>query len=118
MHEERIFCALDLGSSKVSAVVAQVLSAEDIEVLGVGISPSQGIRAGAVTNIEEASSSIRSAIGEAELSSGVEVDRVLLNISGKHVRGENSSGVVAITNKHRVIGEKDVERVISAAKAI
>lgn len=116
--EDRTVAALDIGSSKITALVANVAHSEEIEIIGMGVVPSRGIKAGTVTNIEQTVRSIREAIEEAELMSAVEIDEVLLNITGKHVKGDNSTGVVAITNKDRVVAVPDIYRVIDAAQAI
>jgi len=116
--EERLITALDLGSSKVVALVASVNSAEEVHMIGVGISPSRGIKSGGVTNIESTVKSIKEAIEEAEIMSGVEITDVVINVTGKHIHGDNSIGVVAITNKDRIIGSSDILRVIEAAQSI
>lgn len=117
-YEENIIAAVDIGSSKTSALIARVNQPEEIELIGLGVALSRGVKAGSVTNIEQTMRSIREAMDEAELMSGVEVSEVVMNISGKHVHGDNSSGVIAITNKSRMIGSDDIYRVIDAAKAI
>jgi len=114
----RTIAALDLGSSKTVALVARVNGPDEIEVIGMGVVPSRGIKSGSVTNIEQTVKSIREAIEEAELMSAVEIDEVVINISGKHVRGANSNGVIAITGRDRVIQATDVYRVIEAAQSI
>lgn len=117
-QEENIIAALDLGSSKVVALVARAIPPEEIELIGLGIAPSNGIKTGAVTNIEQTSRSIREAIEEAELMSATEIESVVINVTGKHVRGDNSTGVIAITNRERVVTSQDIYRVIDAAQAI
>ncbi|MCB1145635.1 MAG: cell division protein FtsA [Leptospiraceae bacterium] len=118
MEQERIVTSLDIGSAKVAALTARVGGLDDVELIGVGVAPSRGIKMGAVTNIEQTVRSIREAVEEAELMSGIEIEEVVLNITGKHVRGDNSTGVIAINNRERVVTSQDIYRVIDAAQAI
>lgn len=118
MENERIITSLDIGSSKTVALISRVFSQNEIELIGFGVAESKGIKNGAVTNIELTSQSITSAIEEAELMSGVEVEEVIINITGKHLNSLNSSGVIAIVNKDRVIQSSDVFRVIEAARTV
>lgn len=117
-YDERIVAAIDIGSSKTCALIARVNQPEEIELLGLGVSSSGGVKAGSVTNIEHTMRGIRASVEEAEMMSGIEVTDAVINITGKHVHGDNSSGVIAITNKNRMIGRDDIYRVIDAAKAI
>ncbi|MDH5717151.1 MAG: cell division protein FtsA [Spirochaetia bacterium] len=115
---ERIITAIDLGSSKTTALTARVLSSEEVELIGIGVSNIVGVKAGAVTNIEQTVRGIKEAVEEAELMSGANISNVIINISGKHVKGDNSTGVIAITNKERIVTQHDILRVIDAAQAI
>lgn len=117
-QEEKIIATLDLGSSKTVALVARSFRPGEIELIGMGVAPSRGIKTGAVTNIEHTVRSVREAIEEAELMSATEIDSVVINITGKHIRGDNSTGVIAITNRDRVVATQDIYRVIDAAQAI
>jgi cell division protein FtsA len=117
-HGGRIVAALDLGSSKTVAIVARVSSPEDIEIIGLGVVEARGVKSGSVTNIELTVKSIRDAIEEAELMSAVEIDEVVINISGKNVRGDNATGMVTITGRDRIITHADVFRVIEQAQNI
>lgn len=117
MDNDRFITSLDIGSSKIASLTARI-AANEIELIGMGVAPSRGIKMGAVTNIEQTVRSIREAIEEAELMSGIETSEVIINITGKHVRGDNSTGVIAITNRERVVSTQDIYRVIDAAQAI
>lgn len=114
----RIIAALDLGSSKTVALVARVTSPEEVEIIGLGVVEGRGVKSGSVTNLELAVKSIREAIEEAELMSAVEIDEVVINISGKNVRGDNATGMVTITGRDRIITHADVFRVIEQAQNI
>ena len=117
-EDHKIIAALDIGSSKVIVLVARLLSTEEIEIIGMGIAPANGVKAGSITNIEQIVNAIREAIEEAELMTNMEIDQVIMNITGKHVRGDNSVGVIAITNKERLVSPQDIYRAIEAASSV
>lgn len=107
---------LDIGTKKVMAVVAEVLSTGEYKLAGLGIVPSEGIKRGVVVNIDATVQSIQQALKEAELMADCKISRVYTGITGSHVRGVNSSGMVAI--KDREVTPADVARVIETAKAV
>jgi cell division protein FtsA len=109
---------LDIGTTKVCAVIGQQDEHGLLEITGVGMYPSRGLRRGVIVNIESTVKSIVQAIEAAEMMSGREVDAVTVGISGSHIEGINSRGVVAVTGKGREIVKEDVDRVVDAAKAI
>jgi cell division protein FtsA len=116
-RKERYLVGLDVGTSKVTAVVAEILDS-GLDVVGIGVAESRGIRRGVVVNLEAAVDSIKKAVEEAELMAGVEIDSVHLALSGPHVKGFNSRGVIAVAGKNREITREDVRRAIDAAKAV
>ena len=109
---------LDVGTTKICAVIAAPRAGGRLEVVGVGASPSRGLRRGVVVNIESTVEAIRQAVSDAELQAGVEVGGVYAGIAGGHIRGVNSRGVVAVSGKEREVNAADVERVVEAARAI
>ena len=115
---ERYVVGLDIGTSKVAAIVGEMMDDGSLEIIGIGVSESKGIRRGAVVNLEAAVDSIKHAVDEAELMAGVEVDTVYIAISGPHIKGFNSRGVIAVAGKNREITRDDVRRAIDAAKAV
>src|SRR5438270_337427 len=117
-RKERYLVGLDVGTSKVTAVVGEVLEGDGLDIVGLGVAESRGIRRGVVVNLEAAVDSIKKAIEEAELMAGVEIDSVHLALSGPHVKGFNSRGVIAVAGKNREITREDVRRAIDAAKAV
>jgi cell division protein FtsA len=117
-RKERYLVGLDVGTSKVTAVVGERLDGDEIDVVGLGAAESRGIRRGVVVNLEAAVDSIKKAIEEAELMAGVEIDTVHLALSGPHIKGFNSRGVIAVAGKNREISREDVRRAIDAAKAV
>jgi len=110
-----IIVGLDIGTSKVCAVVGEATE-RGVEVIGVGSHPSQGLRKGVVINIEATVDSIKKAVEEAELMAGCEINSVFTGIAGGHIKGFNSHGIVAVKNKE--VTQRDVDRVIDAAKAV
>lgn len=113
-----IFVGLDIGTTKVCAVIARTNEYNELEILGVGVHPSKGLRNGVVINIESTAASIKTAIEKAEMQAGVEVKGVFIGISGGHIEGITSRGVIGISDKNREITEADLRRVIDAATAI
>ncbi len=113
---DQVLVGLDIGTSKIACVVAESSPDGKIDVIGIGTHPSRGLRKGVVVNIESTVESIRLAIEEAELMSGVDIQSVFTGIAGSHIRGYNSHGVVATKNSE--VMREDVERVIDAAKAM
>ncbi len=113
---DNIIVGLDLGTTKVCAIVGEVKNAGEVDIIGIGISPSHGLKKGVVVNIDSTVESVKKAVQEAELMAGVEIRSVYVGISGNHIRGINSRGVVAIKNKE--VGLTDVARVIDAARAV
>jgi cell division protein FtsA len=112
---EEIIVGLDIGTTKICAVVGEVTS-DGIEVVGIGSHPSEGLRKGVVINIEKTVHSIKEAIEEAETMAGCEISSVYAGIAGGHIKGFNSHGVIAL--KDGEVTKKDVERVIEAASAV
>ena len=115
---EDIIVGLDIGTTKTCAVIGCLNENSQVEIAGVGIAPSRGLKNGVIVNIDDTSASIVKAIEEAELMSGHEVNSVFVGISGQHIKGENSKGVVAISNRNRTISPLEVKRVVEAAQAI
>jgi len=107
---------LDIGTSKVVAIVAEVNADGDIEVVGIGSHPSKGMKKGVVVNIESTVASIQRAVDEAELMAGCQIHSVFVGIAGSHIRSLNSHGIVAI--KEQEVAGLDVERVLDAARAV
>ena len=118
MPKQNIIAGLDIGSSKISVVVGNTLhgSTEKIGVIGVGHALSEGLRAGVVVDINQTAEAIRKAIANAELMAGVKIDSVCVGISGEHIIGQTSHGVVSVANNE--ISHDDVDRAMIAAKAI
>ena len=117
-RKERYLVGLDIGTSKTTAIVAEPGEGQSLNIVGMGVAESNGIRRGLVVNLEAAVDSIKKAMVEAELTAGIEIDNVHLALCGPHVKGFNSRGVVAVAGKNREITHEDVGRAIDAAKAV
>jgi len=107
---------LDIGTAKVMAVVAEVLPNGELKLAGLGIAPSNGLKRGVVVNIDATVQSIQQALKEAELMADCKISRVYTGITGSHIRGINSSGMVAVKDKE--VTPADVARVVETARAI
>ena len=116
VQQKRMLVGLDIGTSKVVAIVGEVDVDGNIEVVGLGSSPSRGLKKGVVVNIESTVHSIQRAIEEAELMAGCTIHSVYAGIAGSHVHSMNSNGIVAV--KDREVTQTDIERVIDAAQAV
>ena len=109
---------LDVGTTKICAVIGAMRPGNRLDVVGVGSAPSRGLRRGVVVNIESTVEAIKQAVSDAELQAGVEVSTVYAGVAGGHIRAVNSRGVVAVSGKEREVSAADVERVVDAARAI
>jgi cell division protein FtsA len=111
-----LMVGIDIGTSKVVAIVGEVTNDGKINIIGIGSHPSQGLKKGVVVNIESAVTSIQNAVEEAELMAGCQIYSAFTGIAGSHIRSMNSHGIVAI--RDREVSQLDVDRVIDAAKAV
>jgi cell division protein FtsA len=114
--DKNLIVGLDIGTAKVAALVGEVNSSGQIEVIGFGTHPSRGLKRGVVVNIEATVQSIQRAVEEAELMAGCQIHSAYTGIAGSHVRSMNSHGIVAIREKE--VSKADIDRVIDAAKAV
>ena len=116
MSQSEMLVGLDIGTSKVVAVVAEVTSDNSTEIIGLGIHPSRGLRNGVVVDIDSTTSAIKKSISEAESMAGCHISSCYVGISGSHIRGLNSEGVVPIRDGD--VKYSDVDRVIETAQAM
>jgi len=114
----KIISAIDVGTTKIATIVADVRSQGDIEVLGVGVVPSHGLHKGIVVNMDEAKASIASSIKEAQTISGVRIESAYVGVTGRHISSLNNHGVVAIPRNDRLVRPGDLKRVLSAARSV
>jgi cell division protein FtsA len=116
VQKAELVAGLDIGTTKICAIIGEVQHNGKVDVVGFGTHPSKGLRKGVVINIESTVNSIKAAVREAELMAGCEVSHVYAGIAGSHIKGFNSYGIVAV--KNREVANADVARVIDAARAV
>ncbi|MBU3923150.1 cell division protein FtsA [Patescibacteria group bacterium] len=120
MAKNNIIIGLDVGTSKVRAIVASVKPKEEIKpkIIGIGESDSLGMRKGVVVDIEEMTKSIKRAIDQAERSSGVHIEKAYVSVGGSHIRAKTSKGIIAVSRADEEVSQDDVIRAISNASAV
>lgn len=118
MAKERIISGIDIGSSKVATIIAQISDEEQVSIIGVSSVPSRGIKKGVVVDIDEAVEAISECLEGAERMAGYAVSTAFVTVDGVHISSVNSSGVVAVSSPDAEIGKSDVVRVTEAARAI
>ncbi len=117
MSVNDIIVSLDIGTSKVRAIIGEVTNGT-IHIVGVGSADSEGVRKGVIVNIDQTVQSIKSAIDHAERMVGLKISDIYVGIIGNHIQLQTSHGVVTVSNEDREIGSEDIERVLQAAKVI
>lgn len=114
--ERQVITGLDIGTTKICCVIAEVGDGGKLDIIGIGTNSSKGLNKGVVVNIESTVESIKGAVEEAELMAGVEVESAYVGIAGGHIKGFNSHGIIAVKNGE--VSDADKDRVIEAAKAV
>jgi cell division protein FtsA len=115
-NQQTLIAGLDIGTSSIKVVIGERKSDGRVDIIGVGSSPSRGLRKGVVVNIESTVAAIARAVAQAETMAGCEIHSVFVTISGSHIKSFNSDGIVGIKNKE--VSAIDIEKVIEAAKAV
>jgi cell division protein FtsA len=118
MAEENRIAGLDIGTTKIAAIISETDETGKPKIVGVGTRPSEGLKRGLVINLEKTVESVASAVEDAEMMAGVKVDSVYAGIAGDHIRSINSRGVIAVSRSDHEITPSDVEKVIEAAKTV
>lgn len=118
MARDKTISGIDIGTSKITTLIASVTDDQELRIIGVASLPSKGLRKGQIVNIEEATSAVSESLEAAERMAGVSVGKTYITVGGNHIASMNSHGVVAVAEPDREISETDVTRVIDAAKAI
>ena len=114
----RTYVGLDIGTTKISCIIADLNGTGEMRVVGVGNAPSEGLRRGVVVDLDKTVGSVQRAVDEAERMAGFPVKGVHAGIAGDHIRSINSRGVIAVSRRDNEIVPGDVDRVVEAAKAI
>ncbi|NKB81925.1 MAG: cell division protein FtsA [Nitrospirales bacterium] len=113
--KEHIVVGLDIGTTKIGVIVAEIKDGNEVHIIGVGSSPSRGLRKGVVVNIESTVESIKKAVEEAELMAAVQINSVYIGIAGSHIASQSAHGVVAL--KRQEVSKADVDRAVASARA-
>ncbi len=113
--QEKYIVGLDVGTSKICVVVGEIKVDGNLDVIGIGSAESHGLKKGVVVSLEKTVEGVQKAVEEAELMAGIEISRVFIGISGNHIKGFNSRGVIGISTKQQEIFREDIDRVIAAA---
>src|SRR5512143_4364582 len=114
---ERTIVGIDVGTTKVCTLVGEA-SDNDLKIVGVGTAPSRGIKKGVVVNVSEAAAAIKASLEKAERSSGYEIARAFVSVTGAHISAINSRGVVAVARGDQGITADDIDRALDASRAI
>ncbi len=118
MARKKIVAGLDIGTTKICAMISEVSNEGEIEIIGIGISSSHGLRKGIVVDIDQTANAIVKAVEKAERMAGVTMDSAYVGIAGSHISSVNSHGVVAVTGDEKEIKSSDIQRVMEAAQII
>ena len=118
MKKRGIVTAIDVGTTKVCTIIANVEDSGNIRVIGVGITPSTGMHKGLVVNLKEAAASIQSSVRKAELMAGRKVESAYIGVTGRHITSVNNRGMVAINNGDRLVRSEDLKRVMKTAQNV
>ncbi|MFH1760461.1 MAG: cell division protein FtsA [bacterium] len=113
-----IIVGLDIGTTKIGVLIGELDAGGEVNIVGVGVTPSDGLRKGVVINIDKTVKAIEKAVDEAELMAGIDVDSVYVGIAGDHIKSINSKGVIAVSRSDHEITPNDIDRVLEAAKAV
>jgi len=116
--DDNVFVGLDIGTTKIACIISEIDTSGEMKIIGVGVTPSNGLRKGVVVNIDKTVRSIQKAVEEAELMAGIDVDAVYVGIAGDHIRAINSRGVIATKGENNEITKQDVVRAIDNAQAV
>ncbi|MBW5444824.1 cell division protein FtsA [Cohnella sp. CFH 77786] len=117
MSSNDLIVSLDIGTSKIRVIIGEISNGA-INIIGVGSADSEGIRKGAIVDIDQTVQSIKSAVDHAERMVGITIDEVYVGIAGNHIALQTNHGVVAVSNEDREIGQEDIERVMQAARVV
>ncbi|WP_163970743.1 cell division protein FtsA [Oceanobacillus halotolerans] len=117
MNNSEILVSLDIGTSKIKVIIGEVLN-DSLNIIGVGTAKSNGMKKGAIVDIDQTVHSIRNAVEQAERMVGMQIDRVVVGINGNHIQLQPCHGVVAVQSENREIGDEDITRVIDGAQVV
>ena len=116
--KDRYIVGLDIGTTKVCILVAEIKDEGSIDIIGMGSCDSKGLRKGVITHVDPTVECIKKVVEEAELMAGINIEEAFVGIAGEHIMGSNSRGMISINSKDHIISREDINRVIEAAKTI
>ena len=116
--KDRYIVGLDIGTTKVCILVAEIKDDTSIDIIGMGSTDSKGLRKGVITHVDPTVECIKKVVEEAELMAGINIEEAFVGIAGVHITGSNSRGMISINSKDHIISRDDINRVIEAAKTI
>jgi len=116
--KKNLLVGLDIGTTKIFALVSKIKKGNGFDILGAGIVPSRGVTKGVITNIRDTSQRIKKVIKKAELDSGTRVERVWVSIAGNHIQGRDSQGFIKVENQGHLISSREIENVLKEASSI
>ncbi|MFG6115214.1 cell division protein FtsA [Halobacillus sp. MO56] len=117
MNQNEILVSLDIGTTRIKVIIGEILN-DSLNIIGVGTAKSNGMKKGAIVDIDQTVQSIRSAVEQAERMVDMKIDRVVVGVNGNHIQLQPCHGVVAVSSDDREIGNEDIKRVIDAAQVI
>ncbi len=118
MGKDDVVVGLDIGTTKIGAVIGEIDEEAKAKIIGLGTAPAEGLKRGVVVNLEQTVNSIIKAVQDAELMAGVKAELIYAGIAGDHIRSINSRGVIAVTRQDREISQSEIERAVEAAKTV
>ena len=118
MPKDKVIVGVDIGSTKISTIIATLEDEEKLNIIGAASTPAKGLRKGQVVDIDESVASITQSLESSERMAGYSIGAAFVSVDGTHIESQNSKGVVAVSNPEAEISEADVGRVIEAARAI
>jgi cell division protein FtsA len=118
VEREAVLVGIDVGTSKVCALIGEVSSDGSLTIIGKGVVPASGLKKAVVVNIDQTVRSIGGAVDHAERLSGLQIDRAFVGVGGQHVESQNSRGAVAVSGHHREVTREDIERALEVARAV
>lgn len=117
MNQNEILVSLDIGTSRIKVIIGEIMN-DSLNIIGVGTAKSNGMKKGAIVDIDQTVHSIRSAVEQAERMVDMKIDRVVVGVNGNHIQLQPCHGVVAVSSETREIGNEDITRVIDAAQVL
>lgn len=117
MNNNEILVSLDIGTSKIKVIIGEVMN-DSLNIIGVGTAPSNGMKKGAIVDIDQTVQSIKSAVDQAERMVNMKIDKVIVGVNGSHVHLQSSHGVVAVSSENKEIENEDIQRVIDASQVV